>query len=162
MSIILPNLNRFTKKISLEDSLVNLQLNAYLKSHRTCTRDCLVHFLRLLAVCWPSPQVLETNTLLLVALPNIHLQKISLTNSAINLFYVATLPCNLSLMACFGDINVSQGSVATYARCGEMFNIQLTANLLRKLLVKKLNKSVKIRQNYGHESVAQFFLAHPV
>ena len=38
-----------------------------------------------------------------------------------------------------------------------MFNIQLTANLLRKLLVKKLSKSVKIRQNYGHESVAQFF-----
>jgi len=60
-------------------------------------------------------------------------------------------------MACFADINVSQGSVATYARCGEMFNIQLTANLLRKLLVKKLSKSVKIRQNYGHESVAQFF-----
>jgi len=28
--------------------------------------------------------------------------------------YVATLPCNLLLMACFADINVSQGSVATY------------------------------------------------
>jgi len=28
--------------------------------------------------------------------------------------YVATLPCNLSLMACFADINVSQGIVATY------------------------------------------------
>ena len=34
-----------------------------------------------------------------------------------HLKYVATLPCNLSLMACFADINVSQGSVATYARC---------------------------------------------
>ena len=33
-----------------------------------------------------------------------------------NLKYVATLPCNLSLMACFADINVSQGSVATYAK----------------------------------------------
>jgi len=31
-----------------------------------------------------------------------------------HLQYVATLPRNLSLMACFTDINVSQGSVATY------------------------------------------------
>ena len=51
-------------------------------------RDCLVHFLHLLAVCWPSAQV--------------HLK------------YLATLPCDLSLMACFADINASQGSVATY------------------------------------------------
>jgi len=49
--------------------------------------------------------------------------------------YVATLPCNLSLMACFADI-VSQGSVATYARCGEIFNIHLTANLLRNFPIK--------------------------
>jgi len=47
--------------------------------------------------------------------------------------YVATLPCNLSLMACFGDTDISQGSVATYARCGGIFNIHLTANLLRNL-----------------------------
>jgi len=26
-------------------------------------------------------------------------------------------------MACFADINVSQGSVATYARCGGIFDI---------------------------------------
>jgi len=64
-------------------------------------------------------------------------------------------------MACFADINVSQGIVATYARCGGMFNIHLSANLLRNLLVKKNCKSVKIWQNYGHESVAPF-LAHPV
>ena len=31
--------------------------------------------------------------------------------------------CNLSFMACFANINVSQSSVATYARCGEMFTI---------------------------------------
>jgi len=65
-------------------------------------------------------------------------------------------------MAYFADINVSQGSVATYARCGEMFNIHLTANLLRNLPVKKFCKSVKIWQNYGRESVAPFFLAHTV
>jgi len=64
-------------------------------------------------------------------------------------------------MACFADINVSQGSVATYARCGRIFNTRLTANLPRNLPVQKFCKSVKIWQNYGHESVAPF-LAHPV
>jgi len=34
-----------------------------------------------------------------------------------HLKYVARLPCNLSSMACFADINASQGSIATYARC---------------------------------------------
>jgi len=75
--------------------------------------------------------------------------------------YIATLPCNLSLIACFADINVSQGSVATCARCGGIFDIHLTANLPRNLPVKKILKSVKNGQNYGHESVAPF-LAHPV
>ena len=49
--------------------------------------------------------------------------------------YVATLPCNLSLMACFAHINVSQGSVATHARRGGIFNIHLTANLPTNLPV---------------------------
>ena len=35
-------------------------------------RDCFVHFSRLLAVCWPSAQVHETITFLLVTLPNIY------------------------------------------------------------------------------------------
>jgi len=42
--------------------------------------------------------------------------------------YVATLPCNLLLMACFADINVLQGSVPTYARCDGTFNVHLTAD----------------------------------
>ena len=46
-----------------------------------------------------------------------------------HLKYVATLHFNLSLMACVADINVSQGSVATYARCGGIFDIHLIANL---------------------------------
>jgi len=50
----------------------------------------------------------------------------------------------LPLMICFADISVSQGSVATYARCSGMFNNHLTANLLRNLPVKKIGKSVKI------------------
>jgi len=41
-------------------------------------------------------------------------------------------------MACFADINVSQGSVATYARCGGIFNIHLTTNLPRNLAVNFL------------------------
>ena len=49
--------------------------------------------------------------------------------------YVATLLLNLSLMACFADTNVSQGSVATRAKCGGIFNIHLTANLSRNLPV---------------------------
>ena len=39
-------------------------------------------------------------------------------------------------MACFADIDVSQGNVATYARFGEIFNINLTANLPGNLPVK--------------------------
>ena len=47
-------------------------------------------------------------------------------------------------MACFADINVSQRIVATYARCGGIFNIHLTANLPRNLPVKNFLKSVEI------------------
>ena len=45
------------------------------------------------------------------------------------------LPCNLSLLACFADINVSQGSVVTYARCDGSFNIHLTTNFWHTLYV---------------------------
>jgi len=38
-------------------------------------------------------------------------------------------------MACFADINVSRGSVATYARCGGIFNTRLSTNLQRNLPV---------------------------
>jgi len=63
-------------------------------------------------------------------------------------------------MASFADINVSQGSVATYARCGEIwysFNCKFT----KESSGEPFSKSVKIWRNYGHESVARF-LAHPV
>ena len=87
----------------------------------------------------------ETNTLLLVTLPIIHPFKkfthrlsstpflIWLLTTPPHLECVATLPCNLSLMACFADINVSQGNVATNARCDGIFNAYLTSNLLRNL-----------------------------
>ena len=38
-------------------------------------------------------------------------------------------------MACFADINVSQGSAATYARSGGIFTIHLTTNFPRNLPV---------------------------
>jgi len=50
-----------------------------------------------------------------------------------HLKHAAKLLCNLSLMARFAGVNVSQGSVATYARCGEILNIHLTANLPKNL-----------------------------
>ena len=90
----------------------------------------------------------ETTALLLVTLPNIHRFKKSfhtlsnkpfliwLLTTPPHLKNVATLPCNLLLTACFADINVSQGSVTTYARCGGIFNTRLTANLLRNFAVK--------------------------
>ena len=60
-------------------------------------------------------------------------------------------------MARFADINVSQATVATYARCDGIFEMYLTANLPRNLPVKIFLKSVKNWQNYGHESAAPFF-----
>ena len=97
----------------------------------------------------------DTITILLVTLPNIHRFKknslrlsnkpflIWLLTTPPHLKYAATLPCNLSLMACFTDINVSQNSVAAYARCGGIFDIHLTANLAQNLSVKTFVKSVK-------------------
>jgi len=52
-------------------------------------------------------------------------------------------------MACFANINVSQGNVATYARCGGIFNIHLTTNL-----------SMNVRQSHGHESMPPLFGPH--
>ena len=107
--------------------------------------DCFVHFLRLIAMFWPSTQserdkhVLACNfakyspikkfffTLRLSKKPFL----IWLLTTPPHLKYVATLPCTSSLKAHFSDTNVSQSSVAIYARCGEIFNIDLTAKLLR-------------------------------
>jgi len=51
----------------------------------------------------------------------------------------------------FSDINVSQGSVVTYARNGGIVNNHFTANLPRNLSVENLCKSLKILQNHGDE-----------
>jgi len=49
-----------------------------------------------------------------------------------------------AMMACFADINVSQGSVATYARGGGILSIHLTTDLRRHLPVKIFFKLVQI------------------
>ena len=68
-----------------------------------------------------TKKVHETISFLLVTVPNIYrLKKFTdgLSNKSLLIWllttpphvkYVAILPCNLSLMACFADINVSQG-----------------------------------------------------
>ena len=50
-----------------------------------------------------------------------------------HLAYVATLPCEILLSAKQAINEKLQGSVATYARFGGIFNMHLTANLLRNL-----------------------------
>jgi len=112
-----------------------------------------VQFLRLLAVFWPSARsardshVLAFNTARYSPILFFFSHRLSekpfliwlLTTPPHLRYAVATLPCQLSFMACFADINVSQGSVATYARCGGIFNIHFTANLLSHLPVKKIS-----------------------
>jgi len=56
-------------------------------------------------------------------------------------------------MACFADINVSQGSIATYARCGGIFNTHLTV----KKIVNRLRFDTIMAM-----SLWPAFLAHPV
>jgi len=112
-------------------------------------RDCLVHFLRLSAVCWPGAQSVCDNHALTCNFAKYSPIKCFSTHTLSNkpflttqphLKYVATLSCNLYWMDCFADVDVSQGSVATYARCGGIYNIRLTANLLRNLPVKLFNQ----------------------
>ena len=52
-----------------------------------------------------------------------------LLTTPLHIRYAATSPCNLSSLVCFADINVSQSSAATYARCNGICSIHLTANL---------------------------------
>ena len=60
----------------------------------------------------------------------------------------------------FSDINVSQGSVATYAKSGGIFSNNLLHIYQGIFQWKFVSKSVLIGQNYGQESVAHF-LSHP-
>jgi len=138
-----------------EKSLKSMNIwRSYKQEH-----DCLVHFARLANTLLKDGEGARNNYVLAYNFAKYSpIYKISLTDSATHckpfliwllttppcLKYVATLPCNLSLMARFADTNVSQGSVATYARYGGIFNVHLTASLPRNLPEKKVIKSVKI------------------
>ena len=57
----------------------------------------------------------------------------------------AILPCDLSLTTIrfsdrrrFSDINISQGSVATYLKCGVIFKYEFVAHLPLSLSAKEL------------------------
>jgi len=115
----------------------------------------LMHFLRLLAVCWLSAQSTGNNHSVACNLAKYSpIKKIftyRLSNKPLliwlltipfppHLKYVAKLPCNLSSMAVL--LTLMFHKVATYARCGGSFNIHLTTNLPRNLPVKfLLNRS---------------------
>ena len=71
--------------------------------------------------------------------------------------------CDLSLIAIhisggrqFSNIHVSQGSVATYVRCGGIFKHQSVANLPLSRPAKK-GKSVSIWGSYEQEFGVLFF-----
>jgi len=64
-------------------------------------------------------------------------------------------------MTCFGDINVSQGSVATYARCGGIFDTYLTANLPKNPTVNNFLNQLRI-DRIVVMILGPRFLAHPV
>jgi len=84
-----------------------------------------------------------------------------LLTTLLHLKCVATLPCNLSLMACFAVINVSQGSVATHARCGRIFDIRLTANKRVNLPMKNFLNRLRT-DRIVVMSLWSHFLSHPV
>jgi len=62
----------------------------------------------------------------------------------------------------FSVIRVSQGSVATYVRCGGMSTSRCTANFLLSLSVEEFLKSVKIWQSYCQKFRGLVFLEHGV
>ena len=54
------------------------------------------------------------------------------------LAYVATLPCETLMSAKQAIDDKLQASLATYLRCGEVFNNQIKKGLLLSLRVKKI------------------------
>jgi len=63
-------------------------------------------------------------------------------------------------MVCFADINVSQSSVAAYARCDGIFSIHLTTNLSRNLAVKIFLNRFRFDRIVALSPWPHFF-AHP-
>ena len=118
----------------------------------------------------------ETITFLLVTFPNIHQFNFFFTRTLCNkpfliwllttpphLKYVATLPCNLSLMACFADINVSRGSVATYAGAvGFLISIERQIyqwkKLVNRLRFERFDRIMTVAPFFGPPSMCYFIV----
>ena len=78
---------------------------------------------------------------------------------------LAVLSCDLSLDTIhisdyrqFSDFYISQGSVATYVRCGGIFQYAFVANLPLSVSLKKIWKSINIWGSYGQEFSVLFFI----
>jgi len=67
-----------------------------------------------------------------------------------------------SRLLLFFDINVSQGSVATFVRCGWIFNYGFIANLPLSLLVNKFWRLVSLWQSHGQKYSSPIFSGHGV
>jgi len=61
----------------------------------------------------------------------------------------------------FSDIHISQGSVATYFRCGGIFKHDFVANLPLSLLAKKIENRLIFGEVMG-KSLVSCFLTHSV
>jgi len=78
------------------------------------------------------------------------------------------LSCDLSLITMhisdccqFSDIHISQGSVATYLRCGGIFKYEFVANLQVSLPVKNFENWLTFGEVMG-KSLVSCFLRHSV
>ena len=72
-----------------------------------------------------------------------------------HLKHAATLPCNLSLIACFLELMFTQDSVATCARRVEFFNSRFTANLQTNLpTVNRLRFDKIMAVSFGPSCIA--------
>ena len=112
--------------------------------------ECVVHFLRLLAVWWPDTQSARDNYLLACNFAKYSPILIFFTGRLSNkpfliwllttpahFKYVATLPGNASLITCFLTL-LFHKPVRHIQKCGGIFNNRFTANLLENQAVKEL------------------------
>ena len=84
-----------------------------------------------------------------------------LLKTSLHLKYIATLPGNFSLIACFVTLMFDK-IVWQHIRGVVGYINHFATYLPRNLSEKIFWKSVKIWQNYSHEFVASIFLAHPL
>jgi len=75
---------------------------------------------------------------------------------------LARLFCSLRGHGNFCYEIFSQGSMATYARCGGIFNNHFIANFVENLPMKEFLKSIKVWQSYCHEFLMSPFLGHSI